>query len=53
LAGEDHHDALERYSKNAGPFRVVGLLLAANAAAERHNPVATFDQDFRKFATCA
>src|SRR5258707_14605812 len=42
-----HPDALERYRKTKVHF--VDCLLAATAAAE-DTPVATFDQDFRKFA---
>jgi len=42
-----HLDALERYRKTKVHF--VDCLLAAIAAAE-DIPVATFDQDFRKFA---
>jgi len=42
-----HHNALERYRKTEVHF--VDCLLAATAAAE-DTPVATFDQDFRKFA---
>ena len=42
-----HLDALERYRKTKVHF--VDCLLAATAAAEG-TPVATFDQDFRKFA---
>ena len=42
-----HLDALERYRKTKVHF--VDCLLAATAAAE-DTPVATFDQDFRKFA---
>ena len=42
-----HLDALERYRKTRVHF--VDCLLAATAAAE-DTPVATFDQDFRKFA---
>lgn len=42
-----HLDALERYGKTKVHF--VDCLLAATAAAE-DTPVATFDQDFRKFA---
>jgi len=42
-----HLDALERYRKTKVHF--VDCLLAATAAAE-DIPVATFDQDFRKFA---
>ena len=42
-----HLDALERYRKTKVHF--VDCLLAATAAAE-DSPVATFDQDFRKFA---
>ena len=42
-----HLDALERYRKARVHF--VDCLLAATAAAE-DTPVATFDQDFRKFA---
>lgn len=42
-----HVDALERYRKTKVHF--VDCLLAATAAAE-DTPVATFDQDFRKFA---
>jgi predicted nucleic acid-binding protein len=41
-----HLDALERYRKTKVHF--VDCLLAATAAAE-DTPVATFDQDFRKF----
>lgn len=42
-----HLDALERYRKTKVHF--VDCLLAATAAAE-DTTVATFDQDFRKFA---
>jgi len=42
-----HLDALERYRNTKVHF--VDCLLAATAAAE-DTPVATFDQDFRKFA---
>jgi predicted nucleic-acid-binding protein len=42
-----HSDALERYRKTKVYF--VDCLLAATVAAE-DTPVATFDQDFRKFA---
>jgi predicted nucleic acid-binding protein len=42
-----HVDALERYRKTKVHF--VDCLLAATGAAE-DTPVATFDQDFRKFA---
>ena len=42
-----HLDALERYRKTKVHF--VDCLLAATAAAE-DTPVATFDQDFLKFA---
>jgi len=42
-----HLDTLERYRKTKVHF--VDCLLAATAAAE-DTPVATFDQDFRKFA---
>ena len=42
-----HLDALERYRKTNVHF--VDCLLAATAAAG-DTPVATFDQDFRKFA---
>jgi len=42
-----HLDALERYRKTKVHF--VDCSLAATAAAE-DTPVATFDQDFRKFA---
>ena len=42
-----HLDALERYRKTKVHF--VDCVLAATAAAE-DTPVATFDQDFRKFA---
>jgi predicted nucleic acid-binding protein len=42
-----HLDALERYRKTKLHF--VDCLLAATGAAE-DTPVATFDQDFRKFA---
>jgi predicted nucleic acid-binding protein len=42
-----HLDALERYRNTKVLF--VDCLLAATAAAE-DTPVATFDQDFRKFA---
>ena len=42
-----HLDALERYRKTRVHF--VDCLLAATAAAD-DTPVATFDQDFRKFA---
>jgi predicted nucleic acid-binding protein len=42
-----HRDALERYRKTKLHF--VDCLIAATAAAE-NTPVATFDQDFRKFA---
>lgn len=41
-----HRDALERYRKTKLHF--VDCLLAATAAPE-HVPLATFDQDFRKF----
>jgi predicted nucleic acid-binding protein len=42
-----HLDALDRYRKTKGHF--VDCLIAATATAE-DIPVATFDQDFRKFA---
>ncbi len=42
-----HLDALERYRKSQVHF--VDCLIAATASAE-NTPVATFDQDFRKFA---
>jgi len=42
-----HLDALDRYRKTKVHF--VDCLLAATAAAE-DTPVASFDQDFRKFA---
>ncbi len=42
-----HLDALDRYRKTKVHF--VDCLIAATAAAE-DIPVATFDQDFRKFA---
>ncbi len=42
-----HLDALERYRKTTVHF--VDCLLAATAVAE-DTPVASFDQDFRKFA---
>jgi predicted nucleic acid-binding protein len=42
-----HLDALERYRKTKAHF--VDCVLAATAATE-DTPVATFDQDFRKFA---
>ena len=42
-----HHDALDRYRKTKVHF--VDCLIAATASAE-NTPVATFDQDFRKFA---
>jgi predicted nucleic acid-binding protein len=42
-----HLGALERYRKTKVHF--VDCLLAATAAAE-DTPVATFNQDFRKFA---
>ena len=42
-----HLDALDRYRKTKLHF--VDCLIAATASAERI-PVATFDQDFRKFA---
>jgi len=42
-----HLDALERYQRTKIHF--VDCLVAATAAAE-DTPVATFDQDFRKFA---
>ena len=42
-----HFDALERYRKTKVHF--VDCLIAATASAE-NIPVATFDQDFRKFA---
>jgi predicted nucleic acid-binding protein len=41
-----HLNALERYTKTKAHF--VDCLMAATAAAEK-TPVATFDQDFRKF----
>jgi len=41
-----HRDALERYRRTKLHF--VDCLIAATAAAE-NAPVATFDQDFRKF----
>jgi predicted nucleic acid-binding protein len=42
-----HLDALQRYRQTKVHF--VDCLIAATAAAE-NTPVATFDQDFRKFA---
>jgi predicted nucleic acid-binding protein len=42
-----HLDALDRYTKTKLHF--VDCLIAATASAE-NIPVATFDQDFRKFA---
>jgi predicted nucleic-acid-binding protein len=42
-----HLDALDRYRKTKVHF--VDCVIAATASAE-HIPVATFDQDFRKFA---
>ncbi len=42
-----HLDALDRYRKTRVHF--VDCLIAATAAAE-NTPVASFDQDFRKFA---
>jgi predicted nucleic-acid-binding protein len=42
-----HLDALDRYRKTKVHF--VDCLIAATASAEK-TPVATFDQDFRKFA---
>ena len=42
-----HFDALDRYRKTKVHF--VDCLIAATASAE-NTPVATFDQDFRKFA---
>ncbi len=42
-----HLDALDRYRKSKVHF--VDCLIAATASAE-NTPVATFDQDFRKFA---
>lgn len=42
-----HLDALQRYRQTKIHF--VDCLIAATAAAE-NTPVATFDQDFRKFA---
>jgi predicted nucleic-acid-binding protein len=42
-----HLDALDRYRKSKIHF--LDCLLAATASAE-NTPVATFDQDFRKFA---
>ena len=42
-----HLDALDRYRKTKVHF--VDCLIAATASAE-DTPVATFDQDFRKFA---
>ncbi len=42
-----HVDALERYRRTSVHF--VDCLIAATACAE-DKPVATFDQDFRKFA---
>jgi predicted nucleic-acid-binding protein len=42
-----HLDALDRYRKTKVHF--VDCLIAANASRE-NVPVATFDQDFRKFA---
>ncbi|HKS81566.1 MAG TPA: PIN domain-containing protein [Candidatus Acidoferrales bacterium] len=42
-----HLDALERYKKTHVHF--VDCVIAAAAAAEK-TPVATFDQDFRKFS---
>jgi predicted nucleic-acid-binding protein len=41
-----HLDALDRYGKTKVHF--VDCLIAATATAE-HTPVASFDQDFRKF----
>ncbi len=41
-----HLNALDRYRKTKAHF--VDCLIAATAAAEK-TPVATFDQDFRKF----
>jgi len=43
---EIHLDALDRYRRTKVHF--VDCLLAATSAAER-TPLATFDQDFRKF----
>jgi predicted nucleic-acid-binding protein len=45
-APETHLDALERYRKTKVHF--VDCLIAATAATE-NMPVASFDQDFRKF----
>ena len=45
-----HVDALNRYRKCSAHF--VDCLIAATALAE-DMPVATFDQDFRKFADVA
>jgi predicted nucleic-acid-binding protein len=42
-----HLDALDRYRKTEVHF--VDCMIAATASAE-NTPVATFDQDFRKFA---
>ena len=42
-----HLDALDRYRKTKVHF--VDCLIAATASAE-DTPVATFDQDFRKFS---
>jgi predicted nucleic acid-binding protein len=44
---EVHLDALDRYGKTSVHF--VDCLIAATAASQS-TPVATFDQDFRKFA---
>jgi len=41
-----HFDALERYKKTSVHF--VDCVIAAAAAAEK-TPIASFDQDFRKF----
>jgi predicted nucleic-acid-binding protein len=41
-----HLDALDRYKRTKGHF--VDCLIAATASAE-NTPVATFDQDFRRF----
>jgi predicted nucleic-acid-binding protein len=46
-AAATHLDALDRYRKTKVHF--VDCLIAATAAAE-NMPVASFDQDFRKFA---
>jgi len=42
-----HLDALDRYRRTKGSFR--GLLTCRSGRAE-DTPVATFDQDFRKFS---